>query len=130
VAASTLATDTIALHDRRDMLWLSAAAASVEKAMQQAGVTPQDIDVFELHDAYTILSALALEAAGFAERGEGWQLARDGAIGRDGSVPISTFGGLKARGNPLGATGVYQIVEVTQQLRDEAGDCQVPGART
>lgn len=130
VAASTMATDTIALHDRRDMLWLSAAAASVEKAMQQAGLTAQDIDVFELHDAYTILSALALEAAGFAERGEGWKLARDGAIGRDGSVPISTFGGLKARGNPLGATGVYQIVEVTQQLRNEAGDCQVPGART
>lgn len=129
VAASTMATDTIALHDRRDLLWLSAAAASVEKAMQQAGVTAQDIDVFELHDAYTILSTLSLEAAGFAARGEGWKLAQNGAIGRHGAVPISTFGGLKARGNPLGATGVYQIVEVTQQLRDEAGDCQVPGAR-
>lgn len=129
VAASSMATDTIALHDRRNLLWLSAAAAGVEKAMRQAGITLQDVDVFELHDAYTILSTLSLEAAGFAPRGEGWKLAQNGAIGRDGSVPISTFGGLKARGNPLGATGVYQIVEVTQQLRNEAGDCQVPGAR-
>lgn len=129
VAASTLVTDTIALHDRRDFLWLAAAAAGVEKALQQAGVTREDIDLFELHDAYTILAALSLEAAGFAERGQGWQLARDGHIARNGSIPISTFGGLKARGNPLGATGVYQIVEVTQQLRGEAGACQVPGAR-
>lgn len=130
VAASTMSTDTIALHDRRDLLWLAAAAASAEKAMRQAGVTPQDIDLFELHDAYTILAALSLEAAGFAQRGQGWQLARDGQIGRNGSIPISTFGGLKARGNPLGATGVYQIVEVAQQLRGEAGPCQVPGAQT
>lgn len=130
VAASTLSTDTIALHDRRDLLWLSAAAASAEKAMQQAGVTPEEIDLFELHDAYTILAALSLEAAGFAERGQGWRLAREGQIGRDGAIPISTFGGLKARGNPLGATGVYQIVEVAQQLRGEAGACQVANART
>lgn len=129
VASSTLSTDTIALHDRRDLLWLGAAARSAEKAMSQAGVTPQDVDVFELHDAYTILAALSLEASGFAARGQGWHLARDGAIGRQGSVPISTFGGLKARGNPLGATGVYQIVEVAQQLRGEAGACQIPGAR-
>ncbi|HZD10630.1 MAG TPA: thiolase domain-containing protein, partial [Candidatus Binatia bacterium] len=129
VAASTLATDTIALHDRRDPLWLAAAASSAEKAMRQAGITPQDLDLFELHDSYTILAALSLEASGFAARGQGWQLARDGAIGRHGSIPISTFGGLKARGNPLGATGVYQIVEVTQQLRGAAGACQVVDAR-
>ena len=60
---------------------------------------------------------------------QGWQLARDGAIGRNGRIPISTFGGLKARGNPVGATGAYQIVEVARQLRGEAGDCQVEGAR-
>ncbi|MDX1662792.1 MAG: beta-ketoacyl synthase N-terminal-like domain-containing protein [Candidatus Promineifilaceae bacterium] len=137
VAGSALATDTIALHDRRDPLWLSAAAHSAEAAMAAAGVTHADIDLFELHDAYTILAALSLEAAGFADRGEGWRLAAeemspDGtpAIARDGAIPISTFGGLKARGNPLGATGLYQIVEVVQQLRGEAGDCQIPGART
>ena len=129
VVASTLATDTIALHDRREVLWLAAAAQSAEKAMSMAGIAPHDVDVFELHDAYTILAALSLEACGFAPRGQGWHLARDGAIGRQGSIPISTFGGLKARGNPLGATGVYQIVEVAQQLRGEAGACQVPGAQ-
>jgi acetyl-CoA C-acetyltransferase len=129
IAASTLSTDTVGLHDRRELLWLEGAAKSAQRAMQQAGITPQDVDVFELHDAYTILAALSLEACGFAPRGQGWQLARDGAIGRDGSIPISTFGGLKARGNPLGATGVYQIVELVQQLRGEAGACQVPNAR-
>ena len=95
----------------------------------QAAVETSDVDVFELHDAYTILSALSLEACGFAEPGSGWQLARDGEIGRDGRIPISTFGGLKARGNPAGATGVYQVVEVVQQLRGAAGDCQVADAR-
>ena len=85
--------------------------------MAQAGVTHADIDLFELHDSTTIMAALSLEAAGFAAPGEGWMLARDGEIARDGSIPISTFGGLKARGNPAGATGVYQIVEVARQLR-------------
>jgi acetyl-CoA C-acetyltransferase len=123
-----IATDAVALHDRRDLLWLRAAELSARKAMEAAGVTPDDIDVFELHDSYTIMAALSLEACGFAARGTGWQLARDGEIRRDGRIPISTFGGLKARGNPIGATGIYQIVELAQQLRGTAGDCQVPGA--
>ena len=102
---------------------------SAQAALEQAGIGPEDVDVFELHDSFTIMAALSLEACGFAEQGEGWKLARDGQIGRDGRVPISTFGGLKARGNPAGATGVYQIVEVAQQLRGQAGDNQVPDAR-
>lgn len=129
IAASTLATDTLSLHDRRDLLWLPAAERSAARACEQAGLTPADIDLFELHDSFTILAALSLEACGFAERGQGWQLARDGELGRNGRIPISTFGGLKARGNPLGATGLYQIVEVAHQVRGTAGDCQVPGAR-
>jgi len=129
IAASALATDTLALHDRRDVLWAAAAARSAQRAYEQAGVSPTDIDLFELHDSFTVLAALSLEACGFAERGQGWQLARDGEIGRGGRVPISTFGGLKARGNPLGATGLYQIVEVAHQVRGTAGDCQVAGAR-
>ena len=72
---------------------------------------------------------LALEAAGFAEAGKGWALAQDGGIGLTGSLPLSTFGGLKARGNPIGATGVYQAVEAALQLRGEAGANQVPDAR-
>jgi acetyl-CoA C-acetyltransferase len=129
IAASALATDAVALHDRSDLLWLRAAELSARKAMDAAGVTPDDIDVFELHDSYTIMAALSLEACGFAARGTGWQLARDGEIKRDGRIPISTFGGLKARGNPIGATGIYQIVELAQQLRGAAGDCQVSGAK-
>jgi acetyl-CoA C-acetyltransferase len=129
IAGSALATDTLALHDRRNILRLEAAAKSAAKAMTQAGVSHDEIDLFELHDAFTVMAALSLEACGFAEAGQGWQLARDGAITRSGRLPISTFGGLKARGNPVGATGVYQVVEVARQLRGEAGDCQVEGAR-
>jgi acetyl-CoA C-acetyltransferase len=129
VAGSALATDTIALHDRANILHLRAAERSARQAMAAAGVTPEDIDVFELHDSFTVMAALSLEAAGFAAPGEGWTLARDGQIGRDGRIPISTFGGLKARGNPLGATGVYQIVEVAQQLRGDAGPCQIEGVK-
>jgi acetyl-CoA C-acetyltransferase len=66
---------------------------------------------------------------GFAERGQGWQLAQDGRIAKDGELPLSTFGGLKARGNPIGATGVYQIAEVAQQLRGQAGDNQIANAQ-
>ncbi|MCA9866030.1 MAG: thiolase domain-containing protein [Anaerolineae bacterium] len=129
ILASALATDTVALHDRRDLLWLAAAERSARRAYEMAGLSPTDIDVAELHDSFTILAALSLEACGFAERGQGWQLARDGEIGRGGRIPISTFGGLKARGNPPGATGLYQIVEVAQQLRGTAGDCQVADVR-
>jgi acetyl-CoA C-acetyltransferase len=129
VIGSALATDHIGLHDRKNILRLEAAEISTQKAMSHAGVEVDDINVFELHDAYTVMAALSLEASGFAEPGKGWELARDGEINRDGRVPISTFGGLKARGNPVGATGVYQIVEVCQQLRKEAGDCQVEGAQ-
>jgi acetyl-CoA C-acetyltransferase len=129
IAGSAMATDTIGLHDRRDVLHLQAAAQSAQKAMAQAGVGLDDIDLFELHDEFTVMAALSLEAAGFAARGEGWKLARDGEIGRDGRIPISTMGGLKARGNPLGAAGVYQVVEVAQQLRGQAGACQIDGAR-
>lgn len=129
VAGSAVANEPLALHDRRDPIWLRAAELSAAKAMQMAGVTPADIDLAELHDAFTILAALSLEACGFAERGQGWQLARDGEIGLNGRIPISTFGGLKARGNPGGATGLYQVVEVARQLRGQAGDCQIANAQ-
>lgn len=129
IAGSAMATDTMAIHDRRDILYLAAAAKSAEKALAEAGVSPDDIDLFELHDSFTVIAALSLEASRFAERGEGWKLARDGAIFRDGRIPISTFGGLKARGNPIGATGVYQVVEVAQQLRGQAEACQIEGAK-
>jgi len=129
IRASSMATDSVALHDRHDPLWLSAVEASAVKAYQQAGVSPHDIDLFELHDAFTIMSALSLEASGFAERGKGVWLAQSGEISREGRIPICTMGGLKARGHPVGATGIYQVVEVAQQLRGEAGPNQIPNAR-
>ncbi|WP_420641616.1 thiolase domain-containing protein [Candidatus Leptofilum sp.] len=129
IAGSALATDTLALHDRKNMLHLRAAEISAQKAMKAAGVSHDDIDLFELHDSFTVMATLSLEAAGFAAPGEGWQLARDMEIGRNGRIPISTFGGLKARGNPGGATGMYQIVEVARQLRGQAGDNQIPNAK-
>jgi len=129
IAGSGSATDTIAIHSRRDALWLSAAERSVRQAYHQAGVEPEDIDIFEAHDAFTIMAALSLEACGFAERGQGPRLALEGHILPSGRVPIATRGGLKARGHPVGATGMYQLVEVVQQLRGEAGSTQVDGAR-
>ncbi len=129
IVGSAIATDTLALHDRKQLLKLTAAQISAQKAMAAAGVSHDEIDLLELHDSFTVMAALSLEACGFAEAGMGWTLARDGEIGVNGRIPISTFGGLKARGNPGGATGVYQAVEVTRQLRGEAGECQVPNAK-
>jgi len=125
VRASVIGTDSLALARRTHKLTLAGAAISSHKAYQQAGVGPQDIDFFELHDAYTIITALSLEAAGFAQPGEGVHFGKDGAIALDGTLPISTMGGLKARGHPVGATGVYQLVEAYQQLTGTAGANQI-----
>jgi acetyl-CoA C-acetyltransferase len=129
MAGSASATDTIAVHSRKDPLFLSAAHASAKRAYELAGIQPEDIDVFEIHDAFSIMSALSLEACGFAERGQGVRLGLEGAITPQGRIPICTRGGLKARGHPVGATGMYQVVEVAQQLRGECGATQVAGAR-
>jgi len=128
VAASTMATGTLAIHDRHDLLSFEAARLSADKAYQLADLHPDQISVFELHDAFTVFAALSLEAGGFAERGQGWRLAHTGDIAQTGRIPISTFGGLKARGNPGGATGVYQAAEVVLQLRGQAGQNQIPNA--
>jgi acetyl-CoA C-acetyltransferase len=129
IAASCAVTDTIAVHNRKDPLWLAAAERSAKQAYSQAGITPQEIDVFELHDAFSIMTALSLEACGFADRGQGPKLGLEGEVSIGGNIPISTRGGLKARGHPVGATGMYQVVEVVQQLREEAGASQVADAK-
>ncbi|MBX3061765.1 MAG: thiolase domain-containing protein [Anaerolineae bacterium] len=129
IIGSASATDSIALHDRFDMLEMRGVTLSAQRAYQQAGIKPEDVDVFELHDAFSIMATLSLEASGFAERGQGYRLALDGEIAPDKRVPICTRGGLKARGHPVGATGVYQVVEVAQQLRGEAGETQVADAK-
>ncbi len=129
VTGSSIVTDSLALHDRADILNFHAAKLSVDRACRQAHITAADIHLFELYDAYSIYAALSLEAAGFAHRGEGWKLAQNDHLSLNGPLPIATMGGLKARGNPGGATGVYQAVEATLQLRGQAGSNQIRGAR-
>jgi acetyl-CoA C-acetyltransferase len=127
--SSALITDRLALHDRPDPLFFEAAAVSVQHALLKSGITLSDLDFFEYSDNTTLHALLSLEAAGFARRGQGWQLASDGSLTLKGSLPVATMGGHKARGFPLGASGVYQVVEACQQLRGEAGANQIPHAR-
>jgi len=126
ISGSAIGTDSLAMDARTDKLKLSGVEISTGRAMDQAGVKHADIDIFELHDAYTIISSLSLEAAGFAERGKGVHFGKDGEIALNGKLPISTMGGLKSRGHPVGATGVYQLVETYMQLTNTAGENQVP----
>ena len=129
ITGSSSVMDTLSLHDRPNPIVFNAAKESVEKVYYQAGLGAKDIDLFELFDAYSIFGALSLEAAGFSENGKGWELAQNGKLSLDGEIPISTFGGLKARGYPGGAAGVYQIVESLIQLLGLAEDNQVEGAK-
>jgi acetyl-CoA C-acetyltransferase len=129
IAASASASDTLGLHNRADPLWFAAAQVSVEQALRKAGMRREQVDLFEYHDVYSIYAALCLEAAGYAPAGQGWKLAADGSIGLNGQIPCATLGGSKARGNPGGATGVYQAVEAALQLQGRAGPNQIPQAR-
>lgn len=129
ISGSSIVTDTLALHDRANPDEFRSAVISVERVLAMSGKILKDIDLFELDDAFSVYAAIELEAAGFAEPGKGWQLAQDGGIILKGQIPVCTLGGSKARGNPIGATGVYQVVEAVQQLRGSAGASQVKNAR-
>lgn len=130
IAGSASSAGTLALHDRKDMLYFDTAQISAGKAMKQVGLTLDEINLFEYHDMFSIYAALQLEAVGFAIKGRGWKLAADGEIGLKGRIPCATMGGMKARGFPGGAAGVYQAVEATIQLRDRAEANQIPNAKT
>ena len=128
IAASAQASDRFALHDRPDPLTFEAVRITIESALKQAGISRKQIDFMEYHDAYSIYAALSLESAGFAPRGKAWQMALDDRFSLGGRLPCATLGGLKARGNPGGASGVYQAVEAVLQLRSLAGENQVKDA--
>jgi len=128
IAGSATSSDTLALHDRKDMLYFEAVHNSTGRAIKQAGITLEQINLFEYHDVFSIYAALSLESTGFAVRGQGWRLAAEGAIALNGRIPCATMGGLKARGFPGGATGVYQAVEAAMQLRGQAEANQIPNA--
>ena len=129
IAASAAATDTMALGARGDILQLRSAAVSSSRCFEKSGLGPEDMDLFEAHDAFTIITALSLEACGYAPRGEALRLAANGCVAPGGCIPISTSGGLKARGHPVGASGAYQIVDAALQLRGRAGANQLAKAR-
>jgi acetyl-CoA C-acetyltransferase len=129
IAGSAASSDTLALHDRKDLLHFDTAQISAGKAMKQAGIALGQINFFEYHDIFNIYAALQLEAVGFASRGQGWKLAEDGEIGLKGKIPCATMGGMKARGFAGGAAGVYQAVEAATQLRGQAGANQIAGAK-
>ncbi|WP_126663223.1 thiolase family protein [Haloterrigena salifodinae] len=120
------ATDTHVVHEREDPTVMGGVVESGEGAYEMSGYGPDDIDVAELHDMFTILEFLQMEGLGFAEQGEAWELVEDGYTERDtGELPINTSGGLKSKGHPLGASGVAQAVEIYEQLMGEAGPRQV-----
>lgn len=127
--ASAAATDRFRLADRPEPLRLRAAEASARQALADARITLDEVDFFELHDAFSIMACLQLEAAGFAPPGQGWRLAAEDEIAIEGRIPIATLGGLKARGHPIGATALYQACEIVQQLTGNAGPNQLPSPR-
>lgn len=129
IAGSASATTSLALGSRPDPLWLDAAQRSSTAAVHEAQIELAAINVAELSDQHGIVAALSLEACGFAPRGQAPRLAADGTYASGGKLPLATGGGCKARGDTVGALGVYQIAELVAQLRGEAGRTQVPGAR-
>jgi len=129
VLASAQASGTIALHSRKDLTRLDSTARAAEVAYKMAGKTPADLHVVEVHDCFTIAEIVVLEALGLVEPGKGGQAAESGLTALGGRIPVNTSGGLKAKGHPVGATGVAQVVEITRQLRGEAAARQVKNAR-
>jgi acetyl-CoA C-acetyltransferase len=122
------ATDTIALSARQDITWLESTHLAAKKAYAMAGKKPQDIDLVEVHDCFTIAEICVTEALGLVERGRGGKAVEEGVTSLQGKIPVNASGGLKAKGHPVGATGVAQAVEIVKQLREEAGPRQVKGA--
>ncbi|MDG6909388.1 MAG: hypothetical protein JRN08_03370 [Nitrososphaerota archaeon] len=129
VLGGKIATNYFSLYERDDMLDFKATKEAFKGAVAQAGVATDRLSFAEVHDAFSVVGALSLEAMGFSKRGEGSRDARAGRYSRGGTLPINTFGGLKARGHPVGATGMYQVAEAYLQLTDQAGKNQVEGAK-
>lgn len=128
IKASAQASDTLSLFSRRDITTLDATVHAAKEAYRQARITPKSIDFAEVHDCFTIAEICAYEDLGFAKKGEGGKLIENGETAIGGRIPVNPSGGLKAKGHPVGATGVAQIVELVKQLKNEAGKRQVKKA--
>jgi acetyl-CoA C-acetyltransferase len=129
ITGSGQATDTIALSSRRDLTWLESTHVAAGKALAMAKRKIEAIDLFEVHDCFTIAEIMVIEALGLVAQGQGGKAVEDGLTVLGGRFPVNPSGGLKAKGHPVGATGVAQAVEIVKQLRGEAGDRQVKGAK-
>jgi len=129
VRASEVASGRMNFCEREDMFSIGSLRAAAKRALEAAGVSIKDVSFFEVHNTTSVVGILALEELGLAERGEGWRLVKEERIAIGADWPVNTMGGLKGRGHPWGATGLYQIVEATWQLRGEAGKNQVEGAQ-
>ncbi len=129
VTGSGHATDTIQISQRKDITWLEATYQAAKQAYAMADIKPKDIDLFEVHDCFTIAEICITEALGIVDKGKGGEAVEAGLTALDGISPVNTSGGLKSKGHPVGATGIAQVVEVTKQLRGEAGERQVKDAR-
>src|SRR2546425_302062 len=129
IAGSGQASDFLALHDRRDLTMMDATVVAGKRAFQEARLEPKDVQVAEVHDNFTISEILAIEDLRFVEKGKGGPATADGLTALNGKISVNTSGGLKARGQPVGATGVAQAVEIVRQLRGQGGKRQVVGAR-
>ncbi|ACL17782.1 thiolase domain-containing protein [Methanosphaerula palustris] len=128
VLATAQASDTIALHDRRDISTMDATVAAGDRAFKMAKLERKDIDLVEVHDCFTIAEICAIEDLGFCKKGEAGKLTEEGVTALNGKLPVNTSGGLKACGHPVGATGIKQVWEIVKQLRGEAGKRQIDGA--
>ena len=129
ITGSGQASASIAYHSRKDLTFLSSTEKAAQLACAMAGCTPQDIDLFEVHDCFSIAEIMVIEALGLVEPGQGGPATMAGATAIGGEFPVNASGGLKAKGHPVGATGVAQVIELTEQLRGDAGERQVQGAR-
>jgi acetyl-CoA C-acetyltransferase len=125
IIGSGHATDAIALSSRKDLTWLEATYQAGKQAYAMADKKPEDIDVLEVHDCFTIAEICVIEALGIVEKGKGGEAVEDEVTYLEGKIPVNTSGGLKAKGHPVGATGVAQVIEIVKQLRGEAGKRQV-----
>jgi acetyl-CoA C-acetyltransferase len=129
VIATGMATDAIALSSRQDITWIESTYQAAKRAYAMAGKKPEEIDLVEVHDCFTIAEICVMEALGLVEKGKGGKAVQDGLTALQGRIPVNASGGLKSKGHPVGATGVAQAVEIVKQLRGEAGPRQVKDAR-
>lgn len=129
LAASQIATDSINLTERESLVELKATKIAGQKAYQEAGIKPEEIDLAEVHDCFSIAEIMAVEDLGFCRKGEGFKRIKAGDFDLGGRLPVNLSGGLKACGHPVGATGVKQLVEIVTQLRGEAEKRQVKNCR-